>query len=102
MRSDLWPRPLDATRLTDFFGGVTQVEVTEGIARLGEGGTTLSEPTVAEAAAWRDVVESTPHEEDSEAEEQVTVPVREGWGYLKVGASLLGLCTLVGSAVFLP
>jgi len=76
--------------------------VTEGNAGLGEGGTTLSEPTVAEAAAWRDVAESTTLEEGGEAEEQVTVPVRRGWGYIEVGASLLGLCTLVGSAVFLP
>ncbi|KAH7100578.1 peptidase C13 family-domain-containing protein [Auriculariales sp. MPI-PUGE-AT-0066] len=50
IRSDLFPRALDKTRLTDFFGGVAQAEVTEGDGGLGDSGSSLHEATAGERA----------------------------------------------------
>lgn len=35
VRTDLFHRPLDSVRITDFFGGVTQVELTNTLPRSG-------------------------------------------------------------------
>ncbi|EJD49911.1 hypothetical protein AURDEDRAFT_112348 [Auricularia subglabra TFB-10046 SS5] len=57
VRSDLFGRPLDRTRLTDFFGGVAQAEVVDAALGLGDGGTTVSAPSEEEVAAWRERVQ---------------------------------------------
>lgn len=53
MRSDLFNRPLDETLLTDFFGGVSQVEVSEPLGFRDACGVKEEEEDVRGAQASR-------------------------------------------------
>ncbi|KZV99715.1 hypothetical protein EXIGLDRAFT_605368 [Exidia glandulosa HHB12029] len=97
VRSDLFPRPLDATRLTDFFGGVAQAEVVDAALGLGDGGSTLSAPNVAQDTAWNE------HHEEQEpaAEDEADPELRpEGFRMGSVVVGLAALAGLLGSAVW--
>lgn len=99
VRSDLFPRPLERTLLTDFFGGVAQAEVVDASLGMGNGGSTLSAPTVQEDAAWKDrhADADTPAVTKPPAEESKKT---EGYRVANVAAALVALTALVGSAAW--
>ncbi|KZV90899.1 hypothetical protein EXIGLDRAFT_616317 [Exidia glandulosa HHB12029] len=101
VRSDLFPRPLDRTRLTDFFGGVAQAEVVDAALGMGSGGSTLSAPSSSEDASWteRPPVGRTVPEEDGEEGEVVQV---KGFTMSSAIAGLVALAGLAGSTLWHP
>lgn len=67
VRSDLFRRPLDETLLTDFFGGVSKIELSEEIPASAAGGVApIEEPGLVEPPRSRS-------RRRVEVEEEVTV-----------------------------
>ncbi|KAF8196655.1 peptidase C13 family-domain-containing protein [Mycena galopus ATCC 62051] len=98
VRSDLFPRPLDEVRITDFFGGVAQVEVGDG---AGAAPIPHSNPTGA-SAAWAEAPKVKVATEARGTENSTTGTIAERkagkarWRDARAWGGLLLLGALVG------